>query len=321
MGYEVVYGRVFIKAGNMYIPLILSGSSNSTTIVNGHEVPKRSWWAFAPGAGTENIPLYSEDELFATIGRTFPKNGGEYFRYRSGWANHDTISRMCRAGVQKAIPLEDILAQYPAQKLLCQVVYPERKKSIHILTNSSCKTSEELLRWINDAQDFASALPAEAQRGLRYQIGFLVPEPLCLSSAKVSTESVIVKVNSAYVVAVNDSKSYHSYTVSPNILTATVFDNENEARQKLNRFWSPDFQCIDAKEKNAKPFVLQIKEGAYDRFFIGKLTSSKLIYCKTAESAKRFNSEKEAMEWYRDHIEGHFAGMGNANSVSIIKEE
>lgn len=43
MGYSIYYDRAFVRVGDKYIPLVISGASNCSDYVRGREVPEKNW--------------------------------------------------------------------------------------------------------------------------------------------------------------------------------------------------------------------------------------------------------------------------------------
>lgn len=325
MSYTIVYDRRFIKCGELFIPMALFGDNNVTEYDyrSKREVRVRRWDTF----------VYSDEMLLAPAGKIMeivsqfhPKksNTGESFVFHGKWMDDAATYRWFENGIKDAMSIEDIAWQTNQNTLVGEIrVYQEGFSYDSALSSKQeyLHSTKEITEWVENAKKRKAELLANAQaKSVYICLGFIGTDPLHVSVIKNRTEPYVAQcrrlsmgraVKLSYVEKIDSSRT----TYTEDIDKAYVFKDIEDAYAAIPR-WVRDYIKLvplsTAKAAQGKPkgeYVLTAVIYGH-RVYIQRRTSRSTYYTSYLEAGtKRFHSEKEALRWFKDKLEGksHFS--------------
>lgn len=321
MGYEIIYGRQFIRTTRGIIPLILSGSNNCSMFYHGREIRERSWgvlygdaWLECPEADLLNnaearLGADRKDEQCLVIGSEWVTCGG-FLHY------------ICN-GVKNALSIEDICRLKHGQYLSCMVSYCGKSSDSRWERElqKSIRTTPELEPWIDEARKKKTELiDAGTNSYVSICISLQGIYPLGierLAHARDPEGPVLAKRGKYYIIRLSE----HSFSQSADISAAVEFESIDAAKAMLPALYGP-YRFVSAKNKAKdaeKNCILRVTEGSYAGYYICRLYSRSLRYTTNAKEAKRFVTEGAAYRWYSEHIGGtRFPGV---KAVEVVRHD
>ena len=325
MSYTIVYDRRFLKCGELYIPMALFGDNNVTEydFRSKREVRVRRWDTF----------VYSDEMLLAPAGKIMeivnqfhPKGShtGESFVFHGKWMDDAAAYRWFENGIKDAMSIEDIAWQTNQNTLVGEIrVYQEGFSYDSVLSSMQeyLHSTKEITEWVENAKKRKAELFANKQaKSVYICLGFIGTDSLCVSVIRNRTEPYVAQsrrismgraVKLSYVEKFDSSRT----TYTEDIDKAYVFKDIEDAYAAIPR-WVRDYIKLvplsKAKAVQEKPkgeYVLTVV--LYGRrVYIQRRTRRSTFYTIDLEAGtKRFYSEKEALRWFKDKLEGksHFS--------------
>lgn len=321
MGHTIVYDRLFIRAGDRFIPFCLYGSSNCTQISykTGREILERSWDVFSYG---DNMILGTADEIMEAVRKLHPGGRNENFVFHGKWLDDAQVLRFFENGIKNAVTIEEIRRQ-AHQSLVCNIEayvrapdadsFPAEEQWRHeeykTLLVGYPKTSSELITWVQTAKEVKNRLMAEGEAKSAYiNISCLSENAMkVLPAESVAEPCVLYTPKWGYLVSITDTSV--SFTGKENWERALVFPNSEDAYLAADK--NSQIGAVKPvpvrvlQQKSAKNrFVLSVDAGQRGRVYIEKKTPRYVFYTRLPERAKRFPTEAAAAKWFREKIEG-----------------
>ena len=319
MSYTIVYDRCFIKCGDRYIPMALFGDNNVTefSFRTNREVRVRGWKTFAY---SDDMLLAPAEKIMTIVGRYHPvgANTGENFMFHGKFLDDAAAYRFFENGIKDAMSIEDIAWQTNQNTLVGEIrVYQEGFNYDATLSSKQeyLHTSKEIAEWVENAKKTKADILANAKaKSVYICLGFSGNEPLRVSVIRNRTEPYVAiyrpkrdrSRTKCYVEEVDSS--HMKYT--PHIHEARVFRDIDDAYLAIPRWGREDLKLVPLSKEKAssdKPvgkYVLSaVRNGM--RVYIQRRTKRTTYFTYTLDkNNKRFRSEKEALRWYRDKLEG-----------------
>lgn len=325
MSIEIIYGRQIVRTTRGLIPLFLHGSSNCTMLVGSREVRERYWSPMSfhleevpESELLENIEHYRTEDADREICRISGRGnvcGAEWYRYLVN-------------GVKAAKTIEEIveLANAP---LRCSISYAIDDASssswFYTWKRDACATIRDtpsLEKWMDEA----TARKAEIASDKTTKYVSLVAEfdslkPLGIDRIKQDIKGpVVAKLGKLYV----GDYGPHKVMFANSIQEAMEFDSVDYARSVLPPMPRCTYSFTKATRKKddaLKKWVLKVENGSRKGFYIKKLNSRSMEFCRDPISAKRFKSEADANEWFTEkRIAFRYETACNVASVAKIAE-
>lgn len=290
MGYTILYGRQFIKTTRGIIPLALAGSSNCyESRPDNRWVRERSWdrWYY-----NQMVELPAE-EIMAIIHNLHDNKNTEQVKQGSKWLHDADMIKWFENGIKNALTIEEIINILPRQYLDCHITTFDDNGSTRTL-QAYVRTTPELEAWIDKVKRLAP-------NNERYMcIGFEGQKPLHIEYLSHIPDNVPV--------VITHGKSYlnkmvpdESCSYSSDISKAIIYPNKIAAYEAIAqaKIFGPFGLKVlkESKPPVEKSYVIRIAEGARKGYYINKLTSHALYYAYSVECAKKFISQKEAIQW------------------------
>lgn len=325
MGYTIVYDRLFLRAGDRYIPVCLYGSSNCTEMVwsggSYREVLERSWDTFSYG---DEMILGTEQEIMAKVRSLHNGDRNENFKYGGKWMTDTQVVTFFKNGISGAVTVEELLRQARITPT-CYLSYytPETKEHPYgdckRATEEYPKTSDELAAWVGRAKAEKNRLVASGEaKSVYLRIGFSGRDPIQAYPESKHAGPCVAKCKHGWIASV-DSRSA-SFTNER--AKARVFANSEEAYMYCAQYPYLGAVRVSAKttEKPEKPsnIVLSVTRNGVPGFYVHQMTRNTLHYVYNAAYAgKRFKTEAAAMSWYARHVEGRFESISDPKPVRL----
>ena len=307
MSYEILYAKKFIKlSDNTFIPLVLSGSNNCTTFVNGREVRERHWWVLG------GLVKKTEEEICEWAKSCLSSSySTEWFKSGSSWISGDDIFSFIKNSAKRASTIEEILEANPHVSLSVNLSIYDSTKNYGekgYRTDTPIRfphTTPELEEWIEESIEYEKSLKENEK--LYYNIEF--SELKSLKSAAVSksaTGPVFCCPRKGYYLVDYDI-AHNSYSYDKNPKKAIIFESAEAFREsglwKLVR----GYRLVSANIK-PKNFVICVSGGSYSGRYVQKLTAHKVYFTSYSSAARRFEREKEALNYIEKKLKGRFDG-------------
>lgn len=319
MSYTIVYDRRFIRCGDLYIPMALYGDNNVTefSFQAKREVRVRDWKTFVY---SDEMLLGTADKIMEIVSQYHPKwsHDGESFQFRGKFMDNAATYHFFENGIKDAMTIEDIAWQTNQNTLVGEIrVYQEGFNYDSTLSSKQAylHSSKEIADWVENAKKTKADILANAKaKSVYICLGFSGNDPLRVSVIKDRTEPYVAiyrpKRNSSrvkcYVKAVDASRM--EYT--PNIKEAHVFQNIDDAYLTIPRWGREDLKLVPLEKETASGthaagnYVLSVNHLGM-RVYIQRRTKRTTYFTHTPDSGnKRFSSEKEALRWFKDKLEG-----------------
>lgn len=325
MSYTIVYDRRFLKCGELYIPMALFGDNNVTEYDyrSKREVRVRRWDTFIY---SDDMLLASADKIMEIVNQFHPKGShtGESFVFHGKWMDDAAAYRWFENGIKDAMSIEDIAWQTNQNTLVGEIrVYQEGFSYDSVLSSMQeyLHSTKEITEWVENAKKRKAELFANKQaKSVYICLGFIGTDSLRVSVIRNRTEPYVAQsrqismgraVKLSYVEKFDSSRT----TYTEDIDKAYVFKDIEDAYAAIPR-WVRDYIKLvplsKAKAVQEKPkgeYVLTaVLYGR--RVYIQKRTRRSTFYTIDLEAGtKRFPSEKEALRWFKDKLEGksHFS--------------
>lgn len=302
MSYEILYDRKFICTTRGIIPMILSGSNNCTEFAwskggRSYERRERHWWAYIPRGMA--IADHPEHTYLMEMSRLVSPDSKphEMFMNHGKWLMSNQWRKWFQNGCKAALPVEEYLKQNRSQSFYCEIrVYKSGSSHSDSIDGVYVRTTPELENWLDEANRKTTELNEQlkAESGSAHIcLSFSINEPLNAVQSTVEG-SVVAKHNSRFVKEYITGKSL-TFTANP--AEAVVFDSVEDAKEKLGYHWqSIRFVKADnaLKERN---YVLKFTGGNLAGRYLKKKTNGNLYSTSYADDAKKFASEKEAVQY------------------------
>lgn len=323
MGYTIVYDRLFIRAGDKYVPLCLYGSNNVTVNVNGREVRERRWELFSY---CDEMIFADKDSLMREVRDRHTSERSKNFKFRSKWLENAAVIRFFENGIKNAVTIEGVRQCRNDESLHAKLAcWPKDGSWKRTNFEKYLHTSDELVDWLSEAKDLKAKMLSTGEWSSIYICcGFDGRDPIRVIPRSKDENPVIAKDalhGNGYVSSVQMDKS--GWRCSAKIADAMVFANAKEAYERLPEY---PFRLISAKQKDdagKKNWVLSVLYGQ-SRVYIHRLSRGRCKYVYAPVSAeKRFASEKEAFKWYEEKIQPHYPALTDPVAVNldeILKE-
>lgn len=313
MSYTIIYARAFVKTTRGILPIALCGSNNVWQVVNGREVRERYWTQLY---NSEMIEL-PEEALMSKVRELHPGDNSECFMYRGRWVDDAGAVDFFQRGINNAHTVEEYSAYDYDGCLSCE---------LHIMPNDIHKPSRtELFRFahttfeLEEWLDEARAYKANDDEHAFVKVGFGSNQPIKMPP-RITNEPVIGKCGGAYVC---DCIANKSMSTSSDIKDAIVFENVEDAYNKLGKGYIRDVKFIKASNKNkpepkAKDWVLVVSEGSNEGYYVRRLSKTSLFFSYSENGAKRFGTEKQASKYFEEKIRGRFKTVKMCTPTQII---
>lgn len=315
MSYEIVYDRLFIKSAAGFTPLILSGSNNCyEPRWNGRERRAREW---GPIWGK---PAMSEEEMLERVKISCEKSWQQHFKRNGKWVNDAGFYRFVRNGVKNALTMEEIMDCSPFSPLQCSVIIHGRDDDFRtplVELKASIRTSEELVKWIEAAQQRMKACAEDESAYCK--MGFLSRDPLKLPAPSTLVGPVVACYGKNYIVKTSTQGISHS----PYVWEALVFDSVDAAKAQIPFTFHARLRFCCAEAVLARQnWTCGIQlDSASSSSFVLRLTRSSLRTTHQPEYAKRFPSEKEAQKYIEKMLQPRLPGRAFSIVRLPAKEE
>ena len=305
MSYEILYAKKFIRlSNNTFIPLVLSGSNNCTTFVNGREVRERHWWVLG------GLVKKTEEEICEWArGCMSSSYSVEWFKNGSSWITGDDIFSFIKNSTQRASTIEEILKANPCVSLSVHLsIYDSTKnfgeKGYRIDTPVRFpRTTPELEEWIEESIEREKSL--EKNKQLYYKIEFSELKHLKSASvAKSITGPVFCCPQKGYYLIKYDIE-HSSYTYGKNPSEAIVFESIEEFNKSGVGEIIHSYKLVKAEIK-PKNFVVVVCGGFHSGCYVQKLTAHRVYFTNYVDDARRFKGETEAQNYINKKLIGRF---------------
>lgn len=318
MSYTLVYDRRFLKCGDRYIPMALYGDNNVTQInwQTGREARVRNWGVFVY---SDQMLLATEEEILSVVNQYHPKDShaGESFTFHGKWLNDAETYRFYQNGIREAVTIEDIVFQTYESAIGELRVYQKDFDLDKTLSLDRCylHTTEELTSWIEKAKSTKDQILHEGKAKYAYIcLGYSTQLPLKVSCVKNRDVPLIAydrksrRGKRSYLKSVADSSC--SYT--NNVSEALVFSSIEDAYMTIPLFlrtyvgFMPADRAKMAVKEKGNYSLTVLHKGA--RVYIMKKTRNTTYFtvCPGTDT-KRFQTEAQAIKWYRDKLAGKTA--------------
>ena len=306
MGYQIVYGKSFIKTPKgRIVPLTLSGSNNCTEFINGREVRERNWGCFVP----DSFLLLPQDEFLAACKEKYPVNTRyryEAFKVGSKWVYQEELFHWLERGVKNAALFEDYRTRDGRPVVLkCCVSWYENGNF-----NSGCenaiKTSKELDEWLDSAYRFKQ----DKKSDFCFDV-LGVREPL--HTQKEIAGPVVCKLRADCYLFEYDENTMQ---FGNDIKKAIIFESMDDARNKLGAERCKSRKFISAKSLREKPYVIGVEEDSTKRYkYILSKRNPVCRFTYDIQGAKGFASKKEAQRYIES-----MPGYSSQKRMVILKK-
>lgn len=311
MGYQIVYGKSFIKTPKgRIVPLTLSGSNNCTEFINGREVRERNWGCFVP----DSFLLLPQDEFLAACKEKYPidtRYRYEAFKSGSKWVYQEELFHWLERGVKNAALLEDYRTRDGKPVALkCYTSWYENSNF-----KSDCekvvRTSNELDEWLDSAYRFKQNKKSDFCFNI---LG--VREPLHIQ--KEITGPVVCKWKpNCYLFKYDENTMQFGNDVKK----AIIFESMDDARNKLGAERCKRWKFVSTKSLKEKPYVIGIeidsnKEDWTKRYrYILSKRNPICHFTYNIQGAKGFASEKEAQRYIES-----MSGYGSHKRMVVLRK-
>lgn len=306
MGYQIVYGKSFIKTPKgRIVPLTLSGSNNCTEFINGREVRERNWGCFVP----DSFLLLPQEEFLAACEEKYPVNTKyhyEAFKSGSKWVYGEELFNWLERGVKNAALLEDYRTKDERPVALkCYVSWYENSNF-----KSDCekvlKTSSELDDWL----DLAYRFKQDKKSDFCFDI-LGVREPL--RTQKEIAGPVVCKLRADCYLFKYDENTMQ---FGNDIKKAIIFESMDDARNKLGAERCKSRKFVSAKSLREKPYVIGIEGDSAKiyKYILGK-RNPVCRFTYNIQCAKGFASEKKAQRYIES-----MSGYSSQKRMVVLKK-
>jgi hypothetical protein len=304
MGYEIVYGRQFVKTPKGIVPLALFGSSNCyerNIDARGRrrERREREWNIFIDAA------MLPGEELLALAEKHFAGKN-ELWKQNGKWADGNAAINFFKKGIDYALTLEEMagFAGRPVS-LHCYLSVWEGS-NYETLCNAYISDTDELAEWIEDTEKKKKGL-GEGKNGY-ISIGFGFDNDRtgfesvnrATMRRKDDTGPVYVMRDARYVTGFDEN----SMSYSGDVAEALCFESAKDAFLSISKSSFGQGKALHKLkfvriEKAIKSYAIEIQgEG-----FVAKKTGKRLWVDRyDSFLAKRFLTEKEA-ERYAERLQ------------------
>lgn len=326
MGYTIVYDRLFVRAGDKYIPICLYGSSNCTEYVNGREVRERSWSTFSY---CDEMLLADEETLMREVKARHTGTSSENFKYKT-WLDDAAVIRFFENGIKNAVTIEEMQQQLGSGEAVDAYLscWPADGGWSKTQIRKQLRSSDEIEEWTEAAKaKKTEMLDAGDWNSVYICFGFSGREPKRVLPNALCNAPLIVKCMYGYVSEIVCKGNYISLTYSKDISKAIVFENLEKAREALPdaRFTGLKFIPAVVKEKAAKKnWVLSVRRSnvpsSVPRVFIRKISAKHCWFTDSAkDTEKRFASPEAALKWYKEKIKPKYPALTNPEAIEIAE--
>ena len=334
MSHTIVYDRLFLRCEDRYIPFCLYGSSNVTqfSYKTHKEIREREWHTFTYN---DEMILGTADQIMDTVKKYHPGENRENFTFHSHWMNDAQVIIFFANGIKRAVTLEEIKKQ-ANQSLECYIGayvpdediknYPNSERWMHehyerLLICCPYNTGD-LIQWIENAKkEKTRLLNTGKARSAYINIRCNSEEPIKAFPRSVINEPCYMYAPGMGYVE-NHTHDRVSFTSSADWEKAKLFQNSDEAYLTADLF--PNIgavkliPAINLMKKKESGTVIMSIETYGKRRYIEKKTRKWVYFTHLPELAKRFRTEKEALRWYKDKIEGKVAGAGKPETETLV---
>lgn len=278
MSYTIIYKRQFIKAGDRYAILELTGDNNVYT----GKRRARDWYLYIP-----STILMTKGQLIGTFD-TMAKNNpsGQFFKYQNKWVDGPGLSRYVRNGIRTAMTIEEICRLNHISYIRFRYGARNQEKTDAKVSNTSEfeALSLAISKWFADNPKTYISLEI-----------YGLPENL-VSSNRAESNNVPVVVTygkSQYVTEVSGD----SVRTSGSFRDAMIFENAEAAREKIQPFFfqNRSVRIVPAKGiEEKKKYAWFIK---HDGVFVKRKTSRHIFFTENIQYAKGFKSQEDAQRY------------------------
>lgn len=303
MSYEIMYDRKFIRTTRGFIPMILSGSNNCTEQTwdrrgRAYERRERHWWAWFPQSMPfKDLPETDFLKQIDVLTKDTPNH--ELFMWNSHWLTDRQWRKWFQNGCKSALSLEEYKACNRLYSFVGYIIvyhnddYPgkrELERHIH--------TTEELETWLDEANTKEKEIRAAATGKCTTYISLAwdISEPLDVPT-KAPVGAVLAKNGNAYVKEYVKDKQL-TFTGDP--FEAMLFASVEEAKSKIGSCWRKVRFVQAQRQRQSRNYVLKIQHGTLQDKFIRKRSKNCLFVTWSADYARRFHSQSEAMRYAED---------------------
>lgn len=236
MSYTIVYQRLFLRAGDRYIPLCLYGDNNVYYMTwRGRWRRDRNWGLFNDN---DDMILSDADTLMAEVRRVHAGSTPDVLQYRGKWLNDAACVRFFEQGIKTAMSLEEIDWQTRGHASVNAYIYAYRPGQAHgeRVMSAYISNTEGLVAWITRAkQEKRERVAAGTWSNAYLNIGFECDEPLDVKPIVKREGPVIAKgYRGQYVMEVAEG----GYRCIKDRSKALVFANSDEAYRLLPKGWA-----------------------------------------------------------------------------------
>ena len=299
MSYEILYAKKFIRLpNNSFIPLILSGSNNCSMFVNGKEIRERHWWILG------KLIAKKEKDMLEWICNF---DCDEWFKVGSNWiSGQNDMIKFIKNSCKNASTIEEILEANRFVSFSASISIYDSTKSYgekgweRRVNEKYLKTTDEIMEWIKEGKEIERNL--NENETLYWNMEFATIKPLKSNSiSKSSTGPVICSPKRGWYISEYTDRGY---TYCSDIEKAIIFESVESFKESgLAERIHGGYKLINGVVK-PKDYVILVTEGFYSGCYIQKLTSKNLHFTRSIESAKRFEREKEALDYIEKMLKG-----------------